>query len=79
MPTPSIFCTDDPSAYIIQRVGSSWFSSSSGIVNFAMKSTSTWAFMAIRGLAELGSLLYHSFCGLEFVHHLLDGLVHYYD
>ena len=35
--------------------------------------------MAVRGLAELDSPLYHSFCGLEFVHHLLDGLVHYYD
>ena len=48
-PTPPLFCVDDSSVWIVQRLGSSWLSLCSGMVNFAMKSTSAWAFMAILG------------------------------
>lgn len=50
---PPLFYTDDPSICIVRWIGSSWFSSCLGMVNIVMKSTSAWAFMAVRGLYSM--------------------------
>ena len=47
MPAPPPCCVDDPSVCIVQR--SSWWFTSSGVVNSAMKSANAWAFITVRG------------------------------
>ena len=47
IPTPPLLLVDDPSVLIIQS--SSWFSSCSGAVNSAIKSSSAWAFKSSGG------------------------------
>lgn len=86
MPTPPIFCIDDPSVCIVQRVCSSWFSSSSSMMNFSMKLASAWTFMAIQSLYSISNWLsliaHYTIClttsGLFIA--FIDGLIcHYYD
>ena len=46
-PAPPLLLVDDLSMWIVQS--SSWFSSCSGAVNSAIKSSSAWAFRSSRG------------------------------
>lgn len=55
IPTPPFFCTDNPSVWTVHNVDISYIFSSSNRVNSAIKSTNTWAFIAIWGLYSISN------------------------